>query len=95
MEPGTPEGKMDGRPVMLYPPIQGADVVMVGGMFLRTWASRCTPKLKFILLYRKQKLSLALSVKKIVVAMEQINFWHEHTKLSLILRIYDSNLSSV
>lgn len=64
VEPGTPEGKVDGRPGMLYLPKHGADIVMVGGMFPRTPASCYTPKLKFILWYRKQKLNLVLSVKK-------------------------------
>lgn len=74
MEPGTPEGKVDCRPGMLYPPIHGSDVVMVRGMFPRRQASCYTPNLKFILLYRKQKLNLVLSVQKIVVVMGQINF---------------------
>lgn len=85
MEPGTPEGKVDGTPGMLYPPIHGADVVMVRGIFPRTQAFCYTSKLKFILLYRKQKLNLALSVKKKVAVMGQINFCQEHIKLSLIL----------
>lgn len=95
MKPGTPEGKVDSRTGMLYPPIHVAGRLRLGGMFPRTWASLYTSKLKFISLHRKQKLNLALGVRKIVVVMGQINFWHEQTKLSLILMIYGSNLSSV
>lgn len=95
VEPGTPEGKVGSRPGMLHLPIHGAGVAMVGGMFPRTQASCYTPKLKVILLYRKQNINLVFSVKKNFVVMGQINFWHELTKLTLILIIYDSNLSSV
>ena len=95
MEPGTPEGKVDGRIRMLYPPIRVAGTLRLGGLFLRTWASLYRSKLKFISLHRKQKLNLVLGVKKIVVVMDQINFWHEQTQLSLILMIFGSNSSSV
>lgn len=64
MEPGTPGGKVDSSPGMLHPPIHGADVATVRGMFPRTQESCYTTKLNFILLYRKKKINLVLSVKK-------------------------------
>lgn len=95
VKPDTLEVKADSRTGMVHPPIHTAGRSRLGGMFPRTWTSLYISRLKFISLHKKQKLNLALGVKKVVVVMGQINFWHEKTQLSLILMTYGSNLSSV
>lgn len=95
VEPDTPEGKADSRRGMLHSPTHVAGISTLGGMFPGTWTPLYTPRLKFTSLHKNQKLNLALGVKKVVVVMGHVNFWHEKTQLSLILMIYGSNLSSV
>lgn len=44
---------------------------------------------------QKTEIKFSFGCQRIAVVMSQINFWHEQTQLSLILMIYESNLSSV